>query len=116
MEEEGAPQCGDVLVLRLWLNVEPVRFLSVPPGACVACSLYGFLSGLPKKMEDGRARARAYGTRYGTGTIVLTRLVEYTLHLQENLKMPVLNVAFTPKTYVAPTTRCELSSKVTVYL
>ena len=37
MEEEGAPQCGDVLVLRLWLNVKPVRFLSVPPGACVAC-------------------------------------------------------------------------------
>ena len=25
VEEEGAPQRGDVLVLRLWLNVEPVR-------------------------------------------------------------------------------------------
>ena len=32
VEEEGAPQCGDVSVLRLWLNVEPVRL------GCVLCT------------------------------------------------------------------------------
>ena len=37
-----------------------------------------------------------------------SRQVEFTSHLQ------VLNVAFTPKIYVAHATRCELSSKVTV--
>ena len=50
-------------------------------------------------------RARAYGTR---GTVYWSKLHR----IYKNL--PVLNVAFTPKTYVAPATRCELSSKVTV--
>ena len=71
-----------------------------------------------------RARAHLYRgtTVHCTGTI----LVEYTSHqhhtsqsLGSNIhrickKMPVLNVAFTPKTYVALATRCELSSKHTV--
>ena len=36
VEEEGAPQCGDVLVLCLWLNVEPVRLESGSPVGRVA--------------------------------------------------------------------------------
>ena len=36
VEEEGAPQCGDVLVLHLWLNVEPVRLKGVLCARCAA--------------------------------------------------------------------------------
>ena len=66
-----------------------------------------------------RERRRSF-SRYGTSTrsactgtdriyvASTSRQVEFTSHLQ------VLNVAFTPKIYVAHATRCELSSKVTV--
>ena len=68
-----------------------------------------------------RERHRSF-SRYGTSTrsactgtdriyvASTSRQVEFTSHLQ------VLNVAFTPKIYVAHATRCELSSKVTVDL
>ena len=35
VEEEGAPQCGDVLVLHLWVNADPVRLKCV---SCVRCA------------------------------------------------------------------------------
>ena len=66
-----------------------------------------------------RERHRSF-SRYGTSTrsactgtdriyvASTSRQVEFTSHLQ------VLNVAFTPKIYVAHATRCELSSKGTV--
>ena len=37
VEEEGAPQCGDVPVLRLCLNIEAVRLRCVSCVRCVAC-------------------------------------------------------------------------------
>ena len=40
VEEEGAPQCGDVLVLHLWLNVEPVRLKGVLCARCAASATH----------------------------------------------------------------------------
>ena len=39
VEEEGAPQCGDVLVLHLWVNADPVRLKCVSCVRCVASLL-----------------------------------------------------------------------------
>ena len=43
VDEEGAPQCGDVLVLRLWVNADPVRLESVSCARCAA-SVMGLVS------------------------------------------------------------------------
>ena len=39
VEGEGAPQCGDVLVLCLWLNVESVRLGGDLCARCAASTL-----------------------------------------------------------------------------
>ena len=44
VEEEGAPQCGDVLVLHLWLNVEPVRLKGVLCARCAASYFQSILA------------------------------------------------------------------------
>ena len=42
VEEEGAPQCGDVPVLRFWLNVEPVRLKCVLCARCAASEVQAY--------------------------------------------------------------------------
>ena len=64
VEEEGAPQCGDVPVLHFVLNVEPVRLKCVLCARCAAATGQG--QGRLQRRRPHRRAPKAPAAAAGT--------------------------------------------------